>query len=448
MNKRLGTSLFARIMFAGFLTVPLLVAPASFAQSSNTANGYYTLYHNTTGVDDTAYGFYALCYNTSGYENTAVGSGALFSNTTGNFNTANGVNALRFNVGGSYNTAAGYGALELNGPGSYNTATGYCALYLNNTGGENTAFGDYALYANTGGTFNVANGYRTLYANTNGSCNIATAYGALYNNTSGSGNVAEGYAALYSNTTGGDNVAIGTDAGFNSSGNANILLGAQAGYYLTTGSDNIAIGNRGAAADTGIIRIGTVGQQGQAFIAGINGVGVSGAVPVYINSSGQLGTVTSSQRFKYDIKDIGSKSDKLMDLRPVTFRYKEAADDGSHPLQYGLIAEEVAKVYPDLVQYDKQGKPFTVYYHLLTPMLLDQIQKEHQQLAAQQTEIISLKSLVQGQVSGTNSLQHTVQSLVIVAAGLVLVAMVCAALVVSRRGHSVHLPRNIETFAS
>ncbi|HLK55869.1 MAG TPA: tail fiber domain-containing protein, partial [Chthonomonadaceae bacterium] len=128
------------------------------------------------------------------------------------------------------------------------------------------------------------------------------------------------------------------------------------------------------------------------YIAGINGVTASGAVPVYINANGQLGTVTSSQRFKYDIQDMGIRSDKLMNLRPVLFRYKEAAEDGTHPLQYGLIAEEVAKVYPDLVQYDKQGKPFTVYYHLLTPMLLNELQKEHRQNQAQQKEIAGLKS--------------------------------------------------------
>ena len=102
-------------------------------------------------------------------------------------------------------------------------------------------------------------------------------------------------------------------------------------------------------------------------------------VEVYIDSNGQLGTVTSSRRFKKDIHDMGSVTDRLMQLRPVTFRYKEAAENGAHPVQYGLIAEEVAKVYPELVQYDKAGKPFTIYYHLLTPMLLNELQKAHRQ---------------------------------------------------------------------
>ena len=135
----------------------------------------------------------------------------------------------------------------------------------------------------------------------------------------------------------------------------------------------------GTSSDNNTIRIGDA--HNRAFIAGISGRTASGGVQVYINSAGQLGTLTSSQRFKQDIKSIDAASDKLMQLRPVSFRYNEAGEDGDRPLQYGLIAEEVAKVYPELVQYDADGKPFTVYYHLLTPLLLAELQKGHAQLS-------------------------------------------------------------------
>src|SRR5262249_32645516 len=156
----------------------------------------------------------------------------------------------------------------------------------------------------------------------------------------------------------------------------------------TTGNYNIAIGSPGDSADSGVIRIGTAGNQGATYIAGINGVTSSKGVAVYINANGQLGTLTSSERFKYDIHSLGAQSEKLMQLRPVAFRYKEAAEDGTHPIQYGLIAEEVAKIYPDMVQYDKEGKPFTIYYQQLTPMMLNELQKARREIhdlkAAQQ----------------------------------------------------------------
>ena len=176
-------------------------------------------------------------------------------------------------------------------------------------------------------------------------------------------------------------------------------------------------------------------------------VTVTGGAEVFIDSSGQLGTIKSSRRFKFDIHDMGALSDRLMDLRPVTFRYKEAARDGTHPIQYGLIAEEVAKVYPNLVQYDKQGKPFTVYYNLLTPMMLSDLQKAHHQLTAQQAEFGSLKATVQSQAStlqkqtamlqtqssAMGSLRSTVQMLLAFAACFVLAAAVGVAHVVADR---------------
>ena len=116
---------------------------------------------------------------------------------------------------------------------------------------------------------------------------------------------------------------------------------------------------------------------------------------MYINTNGQLGTLTSSRRFKDNIQDMGTASSKLFQLRPVTFNYKPQFDDGSHLLQYGLIAEEVAKVYPDMVVYDKDGQPYTVRYQLLAPMLLNELQKQNAVVAAQQE---SLRTQQQGQI--------------------------------------------------
>jgi hypothetical protein len=271
-----------------------------------------------------------------------------------------------------------------------------------------------------------------------------------------------GYSALYASTEGVGNVAVGLESLKNvTSGTNNIGLGYVSGANITIGSYNIDIGNIGSSDDFGTIRIGTNGKQSGVLIAGIDGVpSVSGSA-VYVNSSGALGILLSSARFKFDIHDMGARSDRLMDLRPVMFRYKKATPDGSHPIQFGLIAEEVAKVYPDLVQYDKQGKPLTVYYHLLTPIMLDQLQKAHHQLTAQQTQFSALRATVQRQSSALQtqsavlqtqnsalqsqsvtlqaqsfevaSLRHTVRLMLMIAAALTLVALISATYLLSTR---------------
>ncbi len=360
---------------------------------SNVALGYGTLHNNTTGYGNIAIGFAALQFTTTGSDNTANGSAALYSNTTGYDNTAIGANALYLNTTGYDNTANGYLALATNTTGYYNTATGYYALYgspLGSTGSGNTANGYEALYSNTTGWYNIASGLDALYSNTSGSANIASGLYALYYNTTGYYNIASGLEALFNNTTGSNNVALGYLAGAN----------------LTTGSNNIDIGNAGGAGEGGVIRLGTKGTHTATYIAGINGVTASGGVAVYINANGQLGTLPSSKRFKREIHAMGQASARLMQLRPVTFRYKQAAEDGTHPLQYGLIAEEVAKVYPDLVQYDQAGKPLAVYYHLLTPMLLNELQKAHRQAQAQRSEIAILRAALHKQGSELAALKQ------------------------------------------
>ena len=219
---------------------------------------------------------------------------------------------------------------------------------------------------NTTGNYNTASGYYALLQN-NGSYNTASGDQALVGNTTGSYNTASGYEALSSNASGSYNTAIGQSAGF-----------------YPTGSYNIMIGNQGLAADDHIIRIGDV--QTQTFIAGISGINVSG-VPVLVSSSGQLGIAQSSRRFKEDIQDMGADSHGLLRLRPVTFRYKQPFADGSKPIQYGLIAEEVADVYPDLVARSADGQIETVKYQVLDSMLLNEVQHQDAQLAALKEEL-------------------------------------------------------------
>ena len=409
MNTGLGKSLSVG-HFCATLVAALFLAPMAGQAQSNTATGYAALTSNITGSWNTADGSYALYANTTGWYNTANGSSALFSNTSGNYNTADGGYALYSNTSGSYNTANGYQALYANTTGFNNTATGYQALYANTTGNFNTANGYLALTSNTTGVDNTATGYLALELNTTGNYNTANGYAALIFNTTGNYNTANGSNALWSNSTGTNNTVHGAYALFaNTTGSYNIALGYGSGQGITTGSNNIVIGNSGTSADNGVIRIGTFGTQKATYLAGISGVQSNGGVAVYVNASGQLGTLTSSRRFKYDIKDMNATSDKLMDLRPVMFRYKAASEDGTHPIQYGLIAEEVAKIYPDLVQYDKEGKPFTVYYHLLTPLMLNELQKAHHQNEAQKTEIDALKAEQQKQGSELASLRQMLE---------------------------------------
>jgi trimeric autotransporter adhesin len=382
----------------------------------NTATGYLALGLNTAS-DNTADGYEALYSNTTGTYNVATGHNTLYSNTTGSYNTAEGVGALYSNAGANDNTASGYHALYSNSAGTDNTASGFKAL-ANNTAGYNTASGSQALYTNTTGAFNTASGYQALYTN-NGSDNTAVGYVALNANTTGNDNTASGYSALSSNiggsyntasgdqalrgnTSGGNNTASGYSAlSSNSSGSNNIGIGYFAGLNVAGGnSNNIEIGSQGVGTDSGAIRIGTPGTQTAFFAAGVSGVNVSG-VPVLVTSSGQLGVASSSRSFKEDILDMGDASHDLMRLRPVTFRYKQAFDDGSKPIQYGLIAEEVAEVYPDLVARSADGQIETVKYQLLDPMLLNEVQR-------QQTEIADQKALVVEQQSGLKAQQALV----------------------------------------
>jgi len=245
--------------------------------------------------------------------------------------------------------------------------------------------------------------YAALYVPSNS--NTAVGSGALDLNTAGLGNTAVGYNALSANVTGGNNIAVGNAAATNVGGG---------------NSGNIHIGSAGSSDDSGVIRIGTSGSQNAFFAAGVRGVttGSSDAVPVVIDSRGQLGTVNSSLRFKEDVHDMGDASKGLMRLRPVVFRYKEPFADGSTPIQFGLIAEEVAQVYPDLVARSADGQIETVKYQVLDSMLLNEIQRQENRIGvqtrhitAQGDEISKLQQQIREQKARLSRLEAALASL-------------------------------------
>jgi Chaperone of endosialidase len=322
--------------------------------------------------------------------NTAEGQNALLNLTTGTANTAVGFLSLSMQVKANFNTALGAGALLVNGADE-NTATGAGALLSNTRGNPNTANGAFALFLNTDGAFNTATGGRALFSNTDGSNNTADGATALFNNTVGTDNTADGVSALTNNVSGNFNTAIGASALFNNTtGSNNIALGFLAGDNVT-GDNNIDIGAEGVAGDSNTIRIGT--NQRGAFIAGIRGATTANvnAIPVLIDSAGQLGTLSSSRRFKKDIESMDKISEAILALKPVTFHYK---NDNTGTRQFGLIAEDVAKVNPDLVVRDNNGEIYTVRYDAVNAMLLNEFLKEHKKVEQQQASTVELKSIV------------------------------------------------------
>ena len=345
----------------------------------NTAEGQDALLHLTTGVQNTAVGFLSLKSDTNGSYNTAIGSGTLRANRADG-NTATGTFALLNNITGWLNTADGALALLSNTVGLGNTAVGYSALFSNIRGGGNTAFGSGALEGNTGNS-NTAIGVRALERNTTGDVNTAIGAYALQRNEGGDSN--------------------------------NVALGYFAGGNVVNGINDIFIGNIGLDTDQNTIRIGTQVKATDfhgithnphvaTYIAGISETGVSGA-PVLVSADGQLGIALSGVRFKEAIRPIDTASEAIFALNPVTFRYKEQFDPTQVP-QFGLVAEEVEKVNPDLVRRDRDGKLQTVRYDAVNAMLLNEFLKEHKNvqelkaaLAQQQKEIAGLIAHIKAQ---------------------------------------------------
>jgi len=288
--------------------------------------------------------------------NTAEGTNALFNLTTGHNNTANGTAALSSNTIGVQNTATGALALFSNSTASGNTADGFEALVHNTTGFLNTGTGWHALFANTTGFHNTADGFAALLGNTMGNHNTANGDTALQGNTTGNFNTADGAHSLTLNTT----------------GSGNTVLGFNAGNSITTADNVICIGESVAGANV----------SNSCFIGNIFGATSAGGVAVFINSSGQLGTATSSRRFKEGIKSMDQTSELLFALKPVTFRYKKEIDPAGTS-QFGLVAEDVEKVNPNLVVRDKEGKPYSVRYDQVNAMLLNEFLKAHRKMEEQ-----------------------------------------------------------------
>jgi hypothetical protein len=292
---------------------------------------------------NTAEGQNALFSLTTGVANTAVGWFSLFSNTDGSFNTALGAGTLLFNVGD-----------QASGEGTQNTAIGTAALLKNTTGASNTATSTTALLNNTTGNDNVATGVRALFSNTTGSSNIAIGNSALPNNTSG---------------------------------NFNIAVGSGAGGAITDAFNCIAIGHSGANVNQ------------SCFIGNIrNAVVAPDALPVLIDSAGKLGTTSgSSRRFKKEIKPISKASEAILALKPVAFHYK---DDTTNTPQFGLIAEEVAEVNPDLIVRDKNGEIYSVRYDAVNAMLLNEFLKEHRTVQELKTTIAQQQKQIEALTAG------------------------------------------------
>ena len=386
-NRRILALLIASVLVCVGLSPKaraVIPPPDGGYPGGSTAEGQEALLSLTTGVQNTAVGFLSLKTDTTGSYNTAIGSGTLrWNNADGN--TATGTFALLNNTNGFLNTANGALALFSNTVGLGNTAVGYYALFSNIRGGGNTAFGSWALEGNTGNS-NTAIGVRALERNTTGDVNTAIGAYALQRNEGGDSN--------------------------------NVALGYFAGGNVVNGINDIFIGNIGLDTDQNTIRIGTQVKATDfhgithnphvaTYIAGISETGVSGA-PVLVSADGQLGIALSGVRFKEAIRPIDTASEAIFALNPVTFRYKEQFDPTQVP-QFGLVAEEVEKVNPDLVRRDRDGKLQTVRYDAVNAMLLNEFLKEHKNvqelkaaLAQQQKEITALIGHVKEQDARIN----------------------------------------------
>jgi len=360
-NQSIATSINLSLLRRSFLLVPLLLACFGLAPMVQAVGP------DTDGAIPGS--------------NNGEGSGVLVNLTNGVWNTGTGFQALS----------------QLTG-GNQNTATGLRALFSDTNGGFNTATGVYSLFSNTSGFFNSATGAYSLANNTIGNSNTANGYSALYYNTEGEQNTANGFAALNRNTTGLNNTAIGVGA-----------------LLFNTGSDNTALGfgaGLGVSTANGVIAIGTHGRNvgASCFIGNIRGITTANAdaIPVLIDSWGQLGTASSSRRFKKEIKPMDQTSEAILSLKPVMFHYK--SDAGGTP-QFGLIAEEVAEVNPDLVVRDKNGEIYTVRYDAVNAMLLNEFLKTHRNVEEQSRNVQEQEATIAQLKAAVAQQQKDIQAL-------------------------------------
>jgi hypothetical protein len=376
----------------GFLPKSHAVSPPPDGgyPGGNTAEGQSALLSRTTGLYNTAVGIYSVLSLTDGSFCTGLGAGTLLANTANN-NTATGAGALLSNTIGEENTANGTFALFSNTTGVVNTAVGASALQNNTDGNFNTAVGQGALRANTSGQENTAIGFAALGNNPPNNFNTAVGSFALLNIT-GNSNTAVGSKALQANITGNNNTAIGNNALISSTGSGNLALGASAGNGVSTASNVICIGTSGANVDDGCF-IGKIYFNVQPIV---------GTDPdsVTITSAGRLGRGNvSSRRYKHDIKSMEKASEGLYALKPASFRYNKEYDV-TQTLAFGLIAEEVAEVYPDLVGRNAAGQPESVRYEQINAMLLNEFLKEHRKNEEQETTIALLQKQIEALTAG------------------------------------------------
>ena len=365
----LGFAVFALVCFA------LLPAPNAFGVVPAPDGGYPGF--------NTAEGQKALFSLTTGSANTAVGWFSLFSNAAGSFNTATGAGALLFNTADE-NTAFGAAALLFNTTGTQNTAVGAAAVLSNTMGSDNTAVGANALSANTTGSENTSLGHSSLGANIDGDRNTAVGEVALSSNFHGNENTANGYQALAQNTDGAFNVAVGTGAlSHNTIGESNIAVGAAAGQDQDIGSGNVYIG-------AGVV--GIAGENNHTYIGNVNLTTVSGgnADTVTVDlTTGLLGHASSSRRYKEEIQPMDNASEALYRLKPVTYRFKKEIDPMQSP-DYGLVAEDVAQVDPNLAIRDGNGQIENVRYTAINAMLLNEFLKEHRKVEQLEATVAAL----------------------------------------------------------
>jgi trimeric autotransporter adhesin len=403
-----------------------------FTSGANSTTGAYNTFvggetglANTTGTYNTYLGFSAGANDTSGQGNTFLGDFAGQNNTTGSsdiyigspgLNNENAAIRIGSNQQATY-IAGIYGVTTASGVPVYIDSTGHLGTGGNTngypiggktifnanpaienisigdgagnasaTGGSNQIIGDQSGASLTTGNADVFMGSSAGNATTTGNGDVYVGFTSGANSTTGAYNTFVGGETGLANTTGTYNTYLGFSAGANdTSGQGNTFLGDFAGLNNTTGSSDIYIGNPGLDNENTAIRIGS--NQQATYIAGIYGVTSASGVPVYINSNGQLGTQTSSRRYKEEIREMGDATASLMKLRPVTFYYKHEYDNGPRTMQYGLIAEEVAKVFPELVAYNPDGSPYTVRYQFLSSMLLNEVQKQYHR-SQQQADVI------------------------------------------------------------
>jgi hypothetical protein len=299
------------------------------------------------------------------------------------------------------NTAEGENALndlDVNNS-TDNTAVGFDALSLTTVTFGNTAVGSQAMEFGGSGNFNVAVGFEALFQDGTGNENTAIGASAIGLTRFGSNNTAVGSGALFFNDSGNNNACLGFNALTNTTGSSNIGIGESAGMNLTAGSNNIDIGNAGVAGDSKTIRIGTTGTQTKTVIAGIFGTTVAGGVSVIVGSGGRLGTIVSSARFKEAVKPMDKASEAILALKPVTFRYKHKLDPEGIP-QFGLVAEDVEKVNPNLVVRDEQGEPYSVRYEAVNAMLLNEFLKEHRHVQEQDAAIAKQQKQIEALTAG------------------------------------------------